>query len=107
MNRIWIRTIAWLMCTCMLLGAAVACGGKDTVTDDAVATTSAAQEVEATTTAAVTEEVVITRENYPDSLPEDLRFDGKTFRFMVRGDSARTQKNGGSGIGIEGLLAKL
>ena len=85
------RALALLLCTLMLVGAVTACGGKeDTPVNDPAATTTAAQGgEEVTTTAPVTEEIEISRENYPDSLPEDLKFEGKTFHFMVRGDSER------------------
>ena len=84
------RALAFLLCALMLIVTVTACGSKNDTTNDPVATTTAAQGGEAaTTTAAVTEEVVITRENYPDSLPDDLKFEGRTFNFMVRGDSGR------------------
>ena len=85
------RALALLLCGLMLVGAVTACGGKeDTPVNDPAATTTTAQGgEEVTTTAPVTEEIEISRENYPDSLPEDLKFEGKTFNFMVRGDSER------------------
>ncbi len=90
MKKSMIRTLALLLGLLMLLSSAVACGKTEDPAEQQATTTTAAQQGDATTTAPVQqEEVVITRENYPDSLPEDLKFEGKTFNFMVRGDSAR------------------
>lgn len=90
MKKSMIRTLALLLGLLMLLSSAVACGKTEDPAEQQATTTTAAQQGDATTTAPVEqEEVVITRENYPDSLPEDLKFEGKTFNFMVRGDSAR------------------
>ncbi|MBQ7322238.1 MAG: extracellular solute-binding protein [Clostridia bacterium] len=88
MKHILMRSLAFMMSLLMLVGVATACGKSDEVTEDPAATTTTVQG-EATTTAPAEEQVVITRENYPDSLPEDLKFSGKTFKFMVRGDSGR------------------
>ena len=89
MKQPMLRITALMLGILMLLGAAVACG-KTENPDKTADTTTTAVQGDATTTAPVQEEeVVISRENYPDSLPEDLKFDGKTFNFMVRGDSGR------------------
>ena len=88
MKKQFVRAISLMLGLLMLLGAAVACGKED-VPVETTAYADGEISGEATTTAPVVEEVVITRENYPDSLPEDLRFDGRTFTFMVRGDSGR------------------
>lgn len=80
------RILSLALCMLMLVGSLAACAsGDDTKTP--AATTAAQGEV--TTTPAETEPVEITRENYPDSLPTDLKFDGRTFNMMVRGDSSR------------------
>ena len=90
MKKQMTRALALLLGLLMLLGAAVACGKTENPAQGTTAATTVADGGATNTTSAeVVEEVVITRENYPDSLPEDLRFEGKTFHFMVRGDSAR------------------
>ena len=91
MKQYGIRALALLLGMLMLLGTAAACGKtEDPAQDPAAATTAAANGETVTTTAPeAVEEVEISRENYPDSLPADLKFDGKTFNFMVRGDSER------------------
>lgn len=89
MKKHMTRAMALLLCMLMLVTAVTACGGKGGETATTTAATTVAQGEADTTTAAPVEEVVISRENYPDSLPEDLKFEGKTFNFMVRGDSGR------------------
>lgn len=88
MKHSMLRVLSLSLGLLMLLSV-VACGKTEDPAQDPAAVTTASQEDVTTTAPQEVEEVVITRENYPDSLPEDLRFDGKTFRFMVRGDSGR------------------
>ncbi len=83
------KTLACLLALLMLASAFVACAG-DGNGDTTVTTAPPANNNDpAATTAAPETEVVITRDNYPDSLPEGLRYDGKTFTMLVRSDSGR------------------
>ena len=98
MKKHMTRAMALLLCMLMLVTAVTACGGKGGETATTTAATTVAQGEADTTTAAPVEEVVISRENYPDSLPEDLKFEGKTFNFMVRGDSGRRDEYIADGV---------
>lgn len=81
------RMLAMALCLLTLAGTATACASGD---DDAKTPESTtAGSGDAVTTPAETEPVEITRENYPDSLPADLKFDGNTFTMLVRSDSNR------------------
>lgn len=88
MKKSILRALSLSLCALMLLGTLAACAGGDDTTNTP-ATTTAAPSAGDVTTAPEEVEVEITRENYPDSLPTDLKFDGRTFNMMVRGDSAR------------------
>ncbi|MBQ8398122.1 MAG: hypothetical protein IJX53_08020 [Clostridia bacterium] len=88
MKKNFLRTLALSLCLLTLAGTATACASSDDAGSNSP-TTTASSGGEAATTPAVTEPVEITRENYPDSLPADLKFDGRTFTMMVRGDSGR------------------
>lgn len=90
MKKCMVRALALMLCMLMLVSSVVACAKKEDDKQNDVTTTAATQGQDTTATTAEPEpEIEITRDNYPDSLPEGLRFDGKTFRFQVRGDSAR------------------
>ncbi|MBQ4044075.1 MAG: hypothetical protein IJD06_08780 [Clostridia bacterium] len=69
------KTLALLLAvlTVLPLAACAQSGGEAETTAPAV-----------TDTAAVTETTELLRENTPDNLPDDLDFDGRTFRFAVR-----------------------
>ena len=89
LNNRFRRVLALAICALTLTGSLAACsGGDDPAKNPAspVVTTAPSGD---TTTPAETEPVVITRENYPDSLPQNLRFDGETFTMMLSSDASK------------------
>lgn len=89
MQAKFLRALAMVLCTLTVAGPLTACASSS---EDNPPTTTVSSDSTADTTAAETAQEEITRENYPDSLPADLRYDGRTFTMLVRSDSGRREE---------------
>ncbi len=91
LNNRFRRTLALALGCLTLIGALSACSSTDNSEKTPAATTAANVTAPTTTDTDAVEPtpVEITRENYPDTLPPELRFDGRTFTMLVRSDSNR------------------
>lgn len=75
-NNLSVLILAAMLVQLSACGGEAAPSGNDTTTEAGADTTTASAEA------------AYTRENYPDSLPKDLDFGGKTVRLLSRGSES-------------------